>query len=111
MNKHTPGPWTAHFEEAYFVTGIDGGRVAMITHLKGPYGAEGRSSAEETAANCRLIAAAPNLLRQRDELLDVVREFVQTMDLLPDSDETSLCVWGVYDTARKLIERIQWGGQ
>lgn len=29
MSKHTPGPWTAHSEEAYFVTGIDGGRVAM----------------------------------------------------------------------------------
>lgn len=69
MNKHTPGPWTAHFEEAYFVTGIDGGRVAMITHLKGPYGVGGRRSAEETAANCRLMASAPDLLKQRDGLL------------------------------------------
>ena len=44
MNKHTAAPWTANFDEAYFVTGADGVRVAMITHLKGPYGAEGRSS-------------------------------------------------------------------
>ena len=63
MSKYTPGPWTAHFEEAYFVTGIDGGRVAMITHSKGPYGVGGRRSAEETAANCRLMAAAPDLLK------------------------------------------------
>lgn len=58
---------------------------------------------------CRAVDREIALREQRDELLDVVREFVQTMDLLPDSDETSLCVWGVYDTARKLIERIQWG--
>ena len=58
---------------------------------------------------CRAVDREIALREQRDELLDVVREFVQTMDLLPDSDETSLRVWGVYDTARKLIERIQWG--
>lgn len=47
------------------------------------------------------------LWQQRDELLEVVREFVQTMDSLPDSNETSLRVWDVYDTASKLIEKMQ----
>ena len=28
MSKHTPGPWKAHFEEAYYVTGPDRGRYA-----------------------------------------------------------------------------------
>jgi len=49
------------------------------------------------------------LWQQRDEMLEVVREFVQTMDSLPDSNETSLRVWDVYDTASKLIEKMQRG--
>lgn len=49
------------------------------------------------------------LWRQRDELLEVVRDFVQTMDSLPDSDETSLRVWDVYDAASKLIKAMQQG--
>lgn len=59
---HTPGPWKAHFEEAYFVTGPDLGRVAMMQNLKGAHGLGGRRSGAEAAANNRLIAAAPELL-------------------------------------------------
>jgi len=62
MSKHTPGPWVAHFEEAYFVTGPDLGRVAMMQNLKGAHGLGGRRSGQESAANNRLIAAAPDLL-------------------------------------------------
>lgn len=62
MSKHTPGPWKAHFEDAYFVTGPDLGRVAMMMNLKGAHGLGGRRSGNESAANARLIAAAPDLL-------------------------------------------------
>lgn len=62
MSAHTPGPWRANFEEAYFVTGPDLGRVAMMMNLKGAHGLGGRRSGDESAANCRLIAAAPELL-------------------------------------------------
>jgi len=61
-SQHTPGPWKAHFEEAYFVTGPDLGRVAMMMNLKGAYGLGGRRSGDESAANARLIAAAPDML-------------------------------------------------
>lgn len=61
MSKHTPGPWEAHFEEAYFVTGPDLGRVAMMMNLKGAYGLAGRRSGDESAANARLISAAPDM--------------------------------------------------
>lgn len=61
-SAHTPGPWKAHFEEAYYVTGPDLGRVAMMMNLKGAHGMAGRRSGEESAANARLIAAAPDLL-------------------------------------------------
>ena len=129
MNKHTKGTW---FRNEYRqILGSSGQRVcvdgfAFCTH-----------STEESQANDRRIVACVNacegfsieelqgadlfkdsiesqseiteLKKQRDELLEVVREFVQTMDALPDSDETSLRVWDVYDTARKLIERMQRG--
>ncbi len=68
--KHTPGPWEAHFEEAYFVTGPDLGRVAMMMNLKGAYGMGGRRSGDESAANCRLISAAPDMAEALRELLD-----------------------------------------
>ena len=71
MNKHTPGPWKAHFEEAYYVTGPDRGRVAMMLNLKGAHGLGGRRTGEESAANARLIAAAPELLEAL-QALDVL---------------------------------------
>lgn len=62
MSKYTPGPWKAHFEEAYFVTGPDLGRVAIMMNLKGAHGLGGRRSGDESAANAHLIAAAPEML-------------------------------------------------
>ena len=50
MSAHTPGPWAAHFEEAYFVTGPDLGRVAMMMNLKGAHGLAGRRSAAVSVA-------------------------------------------------------------
>ncbi len=70
MSKHTPGPWSAYLEEAYFVTCPDLGRVAMMMNLKGAHGMGGRRSGEESAANCRLIAAAPELLEALQKLAD-----------------------------------------
>lgn len=85
---HTPGPWKAHFEEAYFVTGPDLGRVAMMMNLKGAHGLGGRRSGAESAANCRLIAAAPDLLaaciNARDMLATDRQVFVDA-HRLPDS--------------------------
>lgn len=69
MADRTPGPWKAHFEEAYFVTGPDLGRVAMMMNLKGAHGLGGRRSGGESAANCRLIAAAPDLLEALEVIL------------------------------------------
>jgi hypothetical protein len=72
MSKHTPGPWKAHFEEAYFVTGPDLGRVAIMMNLKGAHGLGGRRSGDESAANARLIAAAPELLNALRDLVDAM---------------------------------------
>lgn len=61
----TDGPWTAHFEEAYFVRGPDQGRLAMAQNLKGLHGMGGRRSGNESAANIKLIAACnPSNMRE-----------------------------------------------
>lgn len=61
--KHTPGPWTPEFGEAYRVRAQqDGGQVAIMMNLKGQHGLAGRRNGDEVAANARLIAAAPELL-------------------------------------------------
>jgi hypothetical protein len=70
MSKSTPGPWKAHFAEAYFVTGPDLGRVAMMMNLNGALGLGGRRSGDESAANARLIAAAPDLLEALQEYVN-----------------------------------------
>ena len=70
---YTPGPWVAHFEEAYYATGPDLGRVAMMMNLKGAHGMGGRRSGAEAAANCRLVAAAPDLLAAALNALDILR--------------------------------------
>lgn len=74
MSAHTPGPWAPHFEDAYYVTGPDLGRVAMMMNLKGAHGLGGRRSGNEAAANARLIAAAPDLLEALQALVDDMSE-------------------------------------
>lgn len=105
MNQHTKGPWKTWGHNGCLVVDSNGLQVADTFH---GIPVLHRSDAE-CRANAKLIASAPDLLKQRDELLEVVREFIQTMDSLPDSNETSLRVWDVYDTASKLIEKMQRG--
>jgi len=84
---HTPGPWKAHFEEANFVTGPDLGRVAMMMNLKGAHGLGGRRSGAESAANCRLIAAAPDLLSALRDLEAMAERYRQPGAPIPDAQK------------------------
>lgn len=59
MSKHTPGPWTHTGREFNDVYDSDGQLIAVALHLR--VGKPERSVAQ-TAANARLIAAAPDLL-------------------------------------------------
>lgn len=90
MSKHTPWPWKARFEEPYFVTGPDLGRVAMTMNLKGAHGLGGRRSGDESAsaANARLIAASPDLLAVLKEL------------------QESAAYWSEYDVPLGIVDRI-----
>jgi len=100
--KHTPGPWKAHFEEAYYVTGPDLGRVAMMMNLKGAYGLGGRRSGNESAANCRLIAAAPELL---EALKEITADYADRFDL--DSPSTNPGIKSSIRQARAAIAKAE----
>lgn len=67
--KHTPGPWNRIIADGYTVRHpqiySDTGPVANATWL-------GDGRLDELNANARLIAAAPDLLKQRDELLEAL---------------------------------------
>ena len=72
MTSHTPGPWQAYesSERAPFPIGVPvevgtvvgrGAKIGTICEMNGQ-GVDGKYSSEVTAANARLIAAAPDLL-------------------------------------------------
>ena len=70
MSRHTPGPWARIIADGYTVRHpqiySDTGPVANATWL-------GDGRIDELNANARLIASAPDLLKQRDELLAAVQ--------------------------------------
>lgn len=103
MNKHTPGPWTSYpcslekysrvitakgamVQVAY--TGLNHhDQVAMTKEVYGDRMTYGPG--EETTANARLIAAAPDLLAVVQEL------------------EESAGYWSEYDVPLGIVDRIR----
>lgn len=91
MSKHTPGPWeTLTFSQHELQTDFAMVKIGKRAHMVG--------YSDEDKANARLIAAAP-------DLLEALQEFVRTMDSLPESDETSLRVWDMYQMAQAAIKK------
>lgn len=89
-NKHTPGPWTVLPEEVdrdYIrVRGTQIGMRYKIANVPTPTNGVERE-AEETRANARLIAAAPELLEALAELSGLM-DSVLMGDYWPDSFTT-----------------------
>ena len=69
MTKHTPGPWKTWSHNGCLVVDSNGLQVADTFH---GIPVLHRSDAE-CRENARLIAAAPDLLKQRDELMAAVQ--------------------------------------
>lgn len=77
--KHTSGPWTVMPEESdksyVRIRGTRLGERYKVANVVTPdYPGAQETEAQETRANARLIAAAPDLLLALDEM---VREFVK----------------------------------
>lgn len=79
--QHTPGPWRYEAPDEVSIKDASGGRVAILTNLRGALGMSGRRDPNEVIANARLCATAPDLLA-------VVRDFLDFMVLAElDDDE------------------------
>lgn len=63
--KHTPGPWSIHRERIIFAE--DGYAIADVTTYHG-------KRQEQTQANARLIAAAPELLGELKRAVAMIEE-------------------------------------
>ena len=59
--KCTPRPWRAELGEVHEVRDSEGGRICLLTQLRGKHGLGGRRADHESPANAYLIAAAPDL--------------------------------------------------
>ena len=78
-NKHTPGPWRSD------VQGSDGDQVFSAN---GMIVADCKWTAEvfdKRVANAALIASAPDLLAERDRLLQVNAELVAALETIANS--------------------------
>mgnify|MGYP006409087519 CR=1 FL=1 len=83
--KHTPGPWTASEGYPSSVWHVDmPGRAFAIT-VSIDDDEERDVPDEETEANARLIAAAPETKRQRDELLEALQLLADAYDAVGPS--------------------------
>lgn len=77
--KHTPGPWHADESKSFYVFAC--GSLAEQANVKnGPFVANA-----STAANARLIAAAP-------DMLEALRGFVEWAELMGTDDRNSRLV-------------------
>lgn len=64
---HTPGPWITH---QYYEAVFSKSRRICIT------APQGTSADKETQANCKLIAAAPDLLEEMEKSQKLIQECV-----------------------------------
>ena len=96
MNGYTKGPWVAkvhpesHSCDAVYKDGV--GKVAYCQPLFG----RPHVPAAECEANARLIAAAPELLRELTKARDVINAFYVSMGLTDAARATNL---GSFDAA------------
>lgn len=68
--EHTPGPWSIHEREGSLFIGapIEGSELrSQVARIAGP------AIASDSAANARLIAAAPDLFRMVEKLTSTLR--------------------------------------
>ena len=94
MSAHTPGPWRVDCSEADFAgpeegfVPVDGCGCCNSPWIMG-------DSVEERNANARLIAAAPDLLRELKDLIKQIEAFAQ------EQGEADFYTGDAYDAIKK----------
>ena len=71
--KHTPGPWKV-FQDDFYVVGVESDCAIIADHLYESNDPTVRDILPELEANARLIAAAPDLLKACQYVVDWHRE-------------------------------------
>lgn len=122
---HTPGPW---FLSERFgpcaVMGADRYQVAETEgvqlhednyrddkHWASTSGAEADRSEQEQEVNARLIADAPTILAQRDELLVALQAIDEAMPDSSSPKDMALFAAGLQNAARTAIASVEGGAQ
>lgn len=109
--RATAGPWTCEPHEALNIRDPDGGLVAQLGHLAGRFGSKGRRSAEEVAANARLIAAAPRLLELLKRAQPIIESDAQMMAVITRHSPLDYKSQSIHDSteteSEKLVPEIQ----
>lgn len=93
MTKHTPGPWTTHYDEPQSFSGwsdaggyrIDADGIEQLAYVwsrsnrlmgnGAPQSAGPEFGAKDAEANARLIAAAPDMLAELEQALSCLRQY------------------------------------
>lgn len=79
MNEHTPSPWKAYqmSKRTWEIRGPDEFELIVCRTNAGTWGTPYAKTDKTIAANARLIAAAPETVQQRDELLAACKILLQ----------------------------------
>lgn len=85
--KTSVKPWIAQLGEVHEVRDGEGGRVCILTQLRGAHGLGGRRPGGESAANAHLMAAAPELLEALEQCITFLAPHVR-----PASEDTYAAV-------------------
>lgn len=83
MTKHTPGPWRVDAEDLLEIKCDEGWSIAMVLGNWEHYDAGSEAEAwqrEQDEANARLIARAPKLDEDNQQLLEACREALEFHD-------------------------------
>ena len=98
MSKHTPGPWVlSDVDTAHMM--FDGLFARPVFAFHGGKGdkhpAMAYGSAETVEANARLIAAAPDLLAELIEALEVIQDYAA------ENGDSPACIGTIYAAIAK----------
>ena len=110
VQGHTPGPWKAHTDmdgrhhslsimAASPEFNMDEGKEPYHPLIAGVLHGRGHAPREIAEANARLIAAAPDLLAERDRLLAVNKTLVEAL-------EGTLYLLGAHAVSKTDLEQI-----
>ena len=120
-NQHTPGPWYCpginskygvfDWKQANITTGNEYAPIIATVYTEDPTYL-GEIDHNTMLANARLIASAPDLLAERDQLREINAELLASLDFMVQAADTEpgMSIYRAHiDVARAVIEKAKKG--